>query len=386
MSLNIITPPKIGLALSGGGVRASVFHAGLLKYLAERELLEHVTFISTVSGASLLLGLIYQISDNKFPTSEIYVKNTVPELKRILTETNLQKALIIGLLNPCNWNLLMNRGNIVAKKLKTLWGITNNLQEISGYPRWVINGTTRETGKCWRFSKERMGDYLTGYAINPNIPVAEAIAASAAYPPAIDHYRLNTSLYKWYKYKSSGNFSKNNSQPDQLVTQSSKYYHITDGGVYDNLGAEAVFDLWGVNLRREINYLVISDAGSNIDIKEVGQFFLSKLKRNFEIVMSQVGGLRLRSIFRFLDTNKNAGVIVKMGKTSSQLIREARKLGNTENIPIETEKFLIEAEVKLVATYDTNLKIMSKTDYDLIFNHGYETAKIQMSLYPHAAL
>lgn len=345
-----------------------------------------MTFISTVSGASLLFGLIYQLSGNKFPTSRDYIKNIAPEINKILTETNLQKALIISLLNPRNWNLLTNRGNIVANKLKDLWGINNNLQEISDYPRWVINGTTRETGKCWRFSKERMGDYLTGYAISPNIPVAEAIAASGAYPPAIDHYRLNTSLYKWYKYKSSGNFSKNNTQPDQSTTPNSQYYHITDGGVYDNLGAEAVFDTWGVSLRQEINYLIISDAGSNIDIKEIGQFFFSKLKRNFEIVTSQVGGLRLRSIFQFLNTNKNAGVIVKMGKTVSQLINEAKRIGNKASFSIETEKFLIENEVKLVANYDTNLKMISKTDYALIFNHGYETAKIQISLYPHAIL
>ena len=52
---------KIGLALSGGGFRASVFHIGVLTFLAEKKQLENISYISTVSGGSLLIGLIYSI-------------------------------------------------------------------------------------------------------------------------------------------------------------------------------------------------------------------------------------------------------------------------------------------------------------------------------------
>jgi NTE family protein len=44
---------QIGLALSGGGIRAAVFHLGVLRRLAEQEFLENVSQISTVSGGSL---------------------------------------------------------------------------------------------------------------------------------------------------------------------------------------------------------------------------------------------------------------------------------------------------------------------------------------------
>ncbi len=43
---------KTGLALSGGGLRASLFHIGVLGRLAELDLLRHVDVISTVSGGS----------------------------------------------------------------------------------------------------------------------------------------------------------------------------------------------------------------------------------------------------------------------------------------------------------------------------------------------
>lgn len=40
---------KIGVALSGGGIRATIFHLGLFKWLAENELMENIKHISSVS-------------------------------------------------------------------------------------------------------------------------------------------------------------------------------------------------------------------------------------------------------------------------------------------------------------------------------------------------
>jgi Patatin-like phospholipase len=45
---------KIGLALSGGGFRASLFHIGVLARLAELDLLRHVEILSCVSGGSII--------------------------------------------------------------------------------------------------------------------------------------------------------------------------------------------------------------------------------------------------------------------------------------------------------------------------------------------
>lgn len=50
---------RIGIALSGGGVRATVFHLGVLARLARQDLLSHVTAISSVSGGSLAAGLVF---------------------------------------------------------------------------------------------------------------------------------------------------------------------------------------------------------------------------------------------------------------------------------------------------------------------------------------
>src|SRR3954468_18708031 len=45
---------KIGLALSGGGFRATLYHLGLLRFLRDAGLLHQVTHITSVSGGSIM--------------------------------------------------------------------------------------------------------------------------------------------------------------------------------------------------------------------------------------------------------------------------------------------------------------------------------------------
>lgn len=51
---------KLGLALSGGGFRASLYHLGVLRRLAELDLLRRVEVVSTVSGGSIV-GALYAL-------------------------------------------------------------------------------------------------------------------------------------------------------------------------------------------------------------------------------------------------------------------------------------------------------------------------------------
>src|SRR4051812_30862231 len=45
---------RLGLALSGGGFRATLYHLGLIRFLRDAGLLSSVTHISSVSGGSIL--------------------------------------------------------------------------------------------------------------------------------------------------------------------------------------------------------------------------------------------------------------------------------------------------------------------------------------------
>ncbi|MCC6459773.1 MAG: patatin-like phospholipase family protein [Saprospiraceae bacterium] len=80
---------KIGLALSGGGFRASLFHIGVLARLAELDLLRQVQVISCVSGGSII-GAYYYLELQKLleskPDHEIGAGDYVQLVKRIERE------------------------------------------------------------------------------------------------------------------------------------------------------------------------------------------------------------------------------------------------------------------------------------------------------------
>ena len=44
---------RIGLALSGGGFRATLYHMGVLRFLRDAEALNRVSHITSVSGGSI---------------------------------------------------------------------------------------------------------------------------------------------------------------------------------------------------------------------------------------------------------------------------------------------------------------------------------------------
>ena len=58
-ALQTIFSGKAGLALSGGGFRASLFHIGVLARLAELDMLRHIEILSCVSGGSIIGAQYY---------------------------------------------------------------------------------------------------------------------------------------------------------------------------------------------------------------------------------------------------------------------------------------------------------------------------------------
>jgi NTE family protein len=111
----------IALALSGGGVRAIVFHLGVLKVLAERRLLEHVVRVSTVSGGSLLMGLLLHEGAMRWPSSEVFVDSIYPRLRQRLCERSMQWGAVRQLLRPWNWQFVLSRANLLAAALREEW-------------------------------------------------------------------------------------------------------------------------------------------------------------------------------------------------------------------------------------------------------------------------
>ena len=100
----------IALALSGGGVRATVFHLGVLARLARQSLIEKVTFLSTVSGGSLAVSLVWACSGNSWPDSDALLRCTIPAARRLLTAHGLHGSYVrYMLLSPWVLRCLFRR-------------------------------------------------------------------------------------------------------------------------------------------------------------------------------------------------------------------------------------------------------------------------------------
>lgn len=358
---------NIGLALSGGGIRATIFHLGVIKWMAEKNLLENIVRITTVSGASLGIGLIYSQNKGKWPDSQMYLDEILPTVQNIILGKNIQNIALRKLaMLPYYWN---KKVNLLANVLQEQWEISGNLSDLSIKPLWYINCTTYETGKRFRFSQEKMGDYILGYVENPNITIADAIASSAGFPVFIGPYKLNTHKYTWIKSK----YAKKDWTPPE-----EKYIHLWDGGVYDNFGLESIYKMDnGGCLSDGVEYLIISNASSSIKYKKRTNP-LSNLKRLLKISMDQVAALRSRNVMDYIKRTQN-GMYIKIGN-SAEMIADASCADKSLKEEL-VFNCMSSSDALKVRNYPTTLNRPSKEDFDLILQHGYEVAKCTYSCY-----
>jgi len=375
--------PKIGLALSGGGVRAMAFHAGVLLYLAENNKLELITEISSVSGGTLFIGQLLAINNWKWPNSEQYIKIVYPKVKEYLTSVSLQNTSIKLLLHPKNWRYLLSRANVVSQGIELIWNVSAKLSQLPTTPIWSINGTTAETGRRFRFKQDTCGDYELGYAASNFFKVADAMAVSAAFPLGIGPFSIKSSNFVWKKkpnWQSSDTSAKEVKLPYKRL-------HLYDGGIYDNLGVEPLFDIGTHKFKSESNFIIVSDAGLPLSREFTNNPFNPfRLKRIMDIAMDQTRALRIRSIVNFLKSNSNKGVYLQIGSDPTSMIEKYKGFNLDSAKNLRSKKWLEEVNITTIANYPTNLAKIKMKDFEQISLHGYETANWNEKLFSNQSL
>lgn len=365
-----MTPRRIGLALSGGGYRALVFHLGVLARLADGNLLEEVSFVSTVSGGSLAAALIYAANDYRWPSSQTYLCTVVPEIRRFLPKHNLAREIKSQLFrSPLAW--LRRGGNKLAWVLSSQWGIQTSIQTIPDHPRWIINATCYETFMNWRFMSRRMGDNDFGYVMKPDIQLAQAVAASAAHP-MIGPTTMGTTQYQWEQYLPGS------TTETCVITPKHEQLLLWDGAVYDNLGIEALTKP-STKLRRGVDFLIVSDASAPIRLP---RYWLSypSAKRLYDITARQVNSLRTRLVMDFLVNEPAKGRYLKLGNHADYILSNAHKIHDLPKLGSQTLPADSIERVRNIKTEDTDF---DTEIFDLIYRHGYEIA--DLTLYAHGS-
>ena len=353
---------EIGLALSGGGVRATVFHLGVLDRLAADSLLERVRFISTVSGGSLAAALVFALADSQWPSSRWYREEILPRARGILTGQNLQRSYALrSLLLP--WRLLAGRASILADLLEEKWDVHGRLSQLPKQPRWIVNTTCYETGKNFRFMNERMGDYVTGYVLDPSFPVSKAVAASAAFPGLIGPLSLKCGQYAWHR---------NSDSTAERIDPDFRKLHLWDGGVYDNLGVEALFKP-GHGIRDGVDFLIVSDASAPL---RSGVARARAPLRLVDVATDQVRALRARIIVSHFLADAESGVYLRIGNTSDRIYEQAgaqRTRGQKNDLSRD--------DVGRLARMKTTLRRLTAQEFSDLLRHGYEVADSTLSAY-----
>ena len=376
----------MGLALSGGGLRALAYHAGTLKGMAEHGVLQQIEHVSTVSGGTIFAGLVFQMSGNTWPTNEYYLEHVLPSLREAVVGLNFASAFAKTLLQPQAWkHLLTNRPAVAADLISKHWEIDGTLQDLPDRPLWNICGTTMETGKGWRFSKERMGDWRLGYVRQPRFPLSQAIAISAAFPFVFGPFKLKTSDYAWVPsgYVDHSIWTAPYERGFDVV-------HILDGGVYENLALEPMMYQFPGTLRADVDFLYVSDASMEIsDAKYGGWLGAKRLKRMLEVVSDQTTLLRRRGLFHSLSTEHYQGAFAKITMSPRSFINELVRLANMPGSKIHwnnvanasTYALLNDNDIDDVARLSTFTIALTEPLFERLVEHGRQSARCRLAAF-----
>jgi len=327
---------KIGLALSGGGLRASFFHIGLMAQMAEQGILKSVSVISTVSGGSIIGALYYLHLKNLLESKtdqDITDQDYIEIIKTIEADflEATEKNIRMNVLSDVRKNFHMrkadysrstriselyndylyqkvadNLGNPVELKnlkIQPLEGPESfhpdehNGKRTAKVPILVINSTTLNGARNWQFTAKTMGEHPSrdssididkkpirlrrakkGYSdlIKPlqGFSLGHAVAASACVPGLFDPLAINDLYY-----------DKINSE--KIVPQ------LVDGGVFDNQGIISL-------LEQNCSQFIVSDASGQMGMEnEIDTSPVSVLLRVTSVFQDRI---RTESLLHLIDS------------------------------------------------------------------------------------
>lgn len=327
-----------------------VFHLGVLRLLAERRLLENVRRISSVSGGSLLVGLMLQETALRWTSSEEFLLSVAPTLRTKLCSRSMQSGAVRQLLLPWNWRFILSRANLLAIALRREWDVSARLGSLPDVPEWSINGTTAENGKRFRFKRDKIGDYDLGYADAQDFPLSSAMAVSAAFPGGFGPLTLDASRFEWRKRPWGAP-----ADAERVVDIGYHQLRLYDGGVYDNLGLEPFFDPGRGIPKNAGEIIVVSDAGAPLK-PGFSLFTLSpwRLKRVADIMSEQARALRVRAFSNYLQQQPGRGAYLYINSPV------------TGPAPCSSQAF--------ASSFPTTLRRLTLQEFDALFEHGYRVA------------
>ncbi len=369
---NRLRTKSTGLALSGGGFRAALFHLGGLWRLNELGWLKRTAEITSVSGGSITaacLGLHWKnlIFDNNGMATN-FIEEIVPPLRNFCSRTIDVGSIIGGLISPFYRPI-----DLVANQYKKrLYGEKKlkDLPSDNEGPRFTIYATNFQTGATVRFSKPYLADYRLGRAESREILLAEAVAASCAFPPIMCPLVLKFKAGDWQDWPDDKAEKDNQNDKDDFDKEKLRsQLCLADGGVYDNLGLERVWDRYAT--------VLVSDAGAPFSIAK-GTLGLKisqvmRLKRTMDIILEQARAVRKRWLIEDFKNGISTGTY--WGIASHILDYELEQHGEKPPLLVDDDK---KNQIRKLSKMRTRLNRFKPDEQERLVNWGYVLADTAM--------
>jgi NTE family protein len=337
----------IGLCLSGGGFRATLFHLGALRRLNELGVLSRGDFrtVASVSGGSITAAQLataltrLAVAPGRPIAGEAWEREVVAPL-RAFTKKDVRTGPFLKRFLP--WNLWKAETTVESLAGRYERDLTRlRLAALPARPEFLFLATDMAYGVSWVFSRGWMGDYKVGYmAPPPDFPVARAVAASACFPPLFDplRLRLDPDALK-------GGSARRDQEREDCLSD----LRLTDGGDYDNMGLEPVWKNHAV--------VLVSDAGG-LFTNQSDRGLLWRVPRYQAIQERQARGLRKRWLIASLSEGVLDGAYWGVGSAPSHY--DEAFAGYSKELARE-----------VIVEIRTDLDAFSDAEAAVLENHGY---------------
>lgn len=293
--------PKLGIAFSGGGFRATLFHLGVVAELRQRGLLGDVTGMCSVSGGSIIAAHLVKNwsaynSKDFWSISRALVDFTQRDVRGHVVRAWLMLTLVrlplSGLQWACFFSASLRRSIKRWRHRYTRVGLLrsayDSLYDCAEFdacrgcgPDLHVLASSLTSGRLCSFTKDGFqttqlleGEEVPLRVATHKIPLSLAVTSSSAFPPLFPPVTVDAATL--------------HARNEQFLLT----HRLSDGGIFDNLGVRRFIQLLKTR-ETACNWIIVSDAGAKLDV-DFERTFLSALSRNVrasDLMMNRVGSL-----------------------------------------------------------------------------------------------
>ncbi len=364
--------PGIALCLSGGGYRAMLFHLGALWRLNEVEYLPQLSLISSVSGGSIAaaaLALAWnRLAFDETGVAQAFEQEVVKPLRSLASITIDWQAALLGVVTPGGPGFHLARA--YDRHLLHGASLTDLPDENQGAPRFFVNAANLQSTANWRFSRSFMADYRVGFHPSPDVRLAQAVAASSAFPPFLSPYllRIDPRGFDNQEAELTGSWFRSN-------------VLLTDGGVYDNLGIEPAW--------KHFQTVLVSDGGKKLK-PQARLFRPLQILRVLNLIDNQVRSRRKVQVVTSFKLHRQLTIL---GEQDSRLFKLVTRRGAYWHMGDDLTRY--SAPNTLICPPDrtaplagisTRLARMTPSTQEKLINFGYAACDTHLRTWVDPAL